>query len=121
MFCQLLLLTMDGFDPNRRVLCSNERGHRDRETHRGIGTVGPAQLPPEAQDPEAGATRSSSSFSRTCVQCTSAWISRGSAALTICCGLWLPSTVPGSRGEGNEEGRVIGRKKGENKIKGRRK
>lgn len=44
MFCQLLLLIMDGFDPNRRVLCSNERGRRDRDTPRGIGTVGPAAV-----------------------------------------------------------------------------
>lgn len=61
------------------------------------------QLPPEGEDSEAGTT-CSSLFSRICVQCTSAWISKGSAGLVFCCSRWLPASVPGSRGEGDEEG-----------------
>lgn len=80
-------------------------------------------LPREVEGAELGAMRSSSSFSRTCVQCTSAWISRGSAALRACGSLWLrAAAVPSSRragGERSEEGAMTGRKKMEMNSHGR--
>lgn len=60
-----------------------------------LGASGPwilKQLPLEVEGSEVGTIRSSSSFSRTCVQCTSAWISKGSVAFMICCSRWLPAT-----------------------------
>ena len=58
------------------------------------GALDPRQLPLEGEDSEAGAARSCS-FSRMCVQCTSAWISKGSAAPMLCSSLWFPASVPG--------------------------
>lgn len=51
------------------------------------------QLPREAEDSDVGTVLSSSSFSRTCVQCTSAWMARGSAAGGVCCSLGPPITL----------------------------
>lgn len=59
-------------------------------------------LPREAEGVELGAVRSSS-FSQTCVQCTSAWISRGSAVLRACSSLWLPAAAAPSSRQGREE------------------
>lgn len=50
------------------------------------------RLPLEVEDFEAETIFSSSSFSRMCVQCTSARISRGSTGFTICCSLRFPAS-----------------------------
>lgn len=75
-----------------------------------LGALGPwilKQLPLEVEDSEVGTIRSSSSFSRICVQCTSAWISKGSAGFMICCSLWLPTRVPGPEVEEVREGEMM--------------
>lgn len=80
------------------------------------GALHPEQLPPGRGDSGASAA-CSSWFSRICVQCTSAWISRGSARFSSCCSLLgLPTRGPGSRGggeRGREDGKKEGRKTGE--------
>lgn len=81
------------------------------------GALQPEQLPPGGGDSGARAGRSSW-LSRICVQCTSAWISSGSAGFSSCCSLLgLPTRGPGSRGGegegGREDGREEGRKTGE--------
>lgn len=53
------------------------------------------QLPLEVEDSEGGSILSSSSLSRMCVQCTSAWIAKGSAAVMICGSLLFPAKEPG--------------------------
>lgn len=50
------------------------------------------RLPLEVEDFEAETIFSSSSFSRMCVQCTSARISKGSTGFTICCSLRFPAS-----------------------------
>lgn len=64
--------------------------------------MGSKQLPLEVEDSEVGSILSSASLSRMCVQCTSAWIAKGSAAVRICCSLLLPARAPGPQ-EGQKE------------------
>lgn len=96
------------------------RGDRDRAALRGIS--GPwilKQLPLEVEDSEVGTIRSSSSLSRICVQCTSAWISKGSAGFMICCSLWLPTSVPGSEVEEMRKGETMEEGSRKQTVKGR--
>lgn len=99
----LLLVRSLGAPPYRRVPGS------PRGSGTGVpGTLHLEELPLEGGDSEAGDT-CSSWLSRMCVQCTSAWISKGSAGFTSCCSLELPASAPGSRGRGDEEGRDDGK------------
>lgn len=67
--------------------------------------MGSKQLPLEVEDSEVGSILSSASLSRMCVQCTSAWIAKGSAAVRICCSLLLPARAPGPQERGYREDR----------------
>lgn len=67
--------------------------------------MGSKQLPLEVEDSEVGSILSSASLSRMCVQCTSAWIAKGSAAVRICCSLLLPARAPGPQEGGHKEDR----------------
>ena len=82
------------------------------------GALHPEQLPPGRGDLGASAARSSW-LSRICVQCTSAWISRGSAGFSSCCSLLgLPTRRPGSRGGEGEGGREDRREEGRKEARG---
>ena len=82
------------------------------------GALHPEQLPPGRGDSGASAARSSW-LSRICVQCTSAWISRGSAGFSSCCSLLgLPTRGPGSRGGEGEGGREDRREEGRKEDRG---
>ena len=82
------------------------------------GALHPEQLPPGRGDLGASAARSSW-LSRICVQCTSAWISRGSAGFSSCCSLLgLPTRGPGSRGGEGEGGREDRREEGRKEARG---
>lgn len=75
---------------------------QDAHDHRGS-----KQLPLEVDDSEVGSILSSASLSRMWVQCTSAWIAKGSAVVRICCSLLFPARAPGPQegGAGRTEGK----------------
>lgn len=78
-------------------------------TQDGHWALGLKQLPLEVEDSEVGSILSSASLSRMCVQCTSAWIAKGSAVVMICCSLLFPARAPGPQrkeGTGRTEGKV---------------